>query len=409
LRAVSGVSASQDKQGESMRSFQLGLYLVLGMAVLPMLALAQSSVPEHPQVEPMPGFVFSTGGDRGLGSSEFPVLDDGRVSTRVVKGRHWELAYAYRARDRAVSIMEIMEHHRALAENAGGRVLMEREPKMDFSVPGAQGTVWVHLHAWENYYQLSIVEEPLAAIPSRVPTPSEPARKPARVRTPEERLALDRIKARVQSLANKTAQLERIHRDMLQVRRELASPELASNRELRVSLAKRIPEVSRQFETVSKAIFRDIRDLEQDAQSVGPDPDRYAWVKVPGRDLARILDYWRAQPVSLACTALVDRQTCDVGRCLSCCGERYPVDPDAYWDPDRENRVSCAADCSNAWRACGGGLDLDCDAQCMWERGQQEQESAADAVDEVKDLFNLAVEVMKENSERQMGQVGALR
>jgi hypothetical protein len=176
---------------------------------------AGATVEGHPDVPPIAGFEYRTGKYLDLGSREFPAAVRGAMRTRTVTGRYWELSYANRNPARVYSPLEIMTHYKDLVRRKGGKVLQEREPKMDFVVPGAAGTVWVNLHTWDNYFSLEIVEEPVpyAVAPSRPVEPSRPVM-PSAAQIESIKRGLARLKTQVDQVRKQVQVLGRERRDI---------------------------------------------------------------------------------------------------------------------------------------------------------------------------------------------------
>jgi outer membrane protein OmpA-like peptidoglycan-associated protein len=114
---------------------------------------------DHSIIKSIPGFILDDSDVKNFSSYTFEYPQDDKWIEKQVKGKYWFLYYEYTKEDRKYSELEIIENYKQAALEKGGQILREDEPKLDFTVPFSGGTIWVHLHAWENSYELTIIEE----------------------------------------------------------------------------------------------------------------------------------------------------------------------------------------------------------------------------------------------------------
>jgi outer membrane protein OmpA-like peptidoglycan-associated protein len=141
-----------------MRLQKLALFFPLSF-ILAFSASAGSTKQDHPVIKPIPGFILDDSEIKDFAAFTFEYEEDDKSMEKQVKGKYWFLYYEYRKADKKYTELEIIENHKQAALEKGGKILKEDEPKLDFTVPYSGGTIWVHLHAWENSYELTIIEE----------------------------------------------------------------------------------------------------------------------------------------------------------------------------------------------------------------------------------------------------------
>ena len=77
---------------------------------------------------------MSTSRFEDFGSDSFTFEEEGKRKDKTVKGKHWELSYAYRKMDRTFSKLEIIENYKQAALERGGRILKEDDTKLQFKM-----------------------------------------------------------------------------------------------------------------------------------------------------------------------------------------------------------------------------------------------------------------------------------
>lgn len=133
---------------------------VLGVLVFNVAQWAMPDGEENPVIKPIPGFVLDGSEFQDFSSYAFAFEQDGKWTEKKIKGKYWFLYYEYQNGDRTFSQIEIIENHKQAALEKGGKILKEDDAKLDFTVPLPEGcTTWVHLHTWEDSYELYIIEE----------------------------------------------------------------------------------------------------------------------------------------------------------------------------------------------------------------------------------------------------------
>lgn len=124
-----------------------------------LLVSAAAGYEEHSIIKSIPGFVLDDSDVKEFSSFTFEYKQNEKWVTKQVKGKFWFLYYEYPKEDRKFSTLEIIENYKQAALEKEGQILREDDPKLDFTIPYSAGTIWVHLHAWENSYELTIIEE----------------------------------------------------------------------------------------------------------------------------------------------------------------------------------------------------------------------------------------------------------
>ncbi len=130
---------------------------------------ASAAVSEHPVIRPYPGAVlqedYAEYSDHG--SYEMPCLDAKEKKTvKNVSGKYWQLYYEIQdsngERNEAVSVVDILENHKAAALEKGGSIAYEDPHNgfLTFSLPREEGGLtWCYVEASEGYYGLWIIDE----------------------------------------------------------------------------------------------------------------------------------------------------------------------------------------------------------------------------------------------------------
>jgi OOP family OmpA-OmpF porin len=141
----------------ALRQLLLRVGFLSSWAVMCAFVIAQ----DHPVIQPIPGFDLDDREFEDHASYTFRVEKDGQVSEEKIEGRYWFLYYEYTKGERAFSKLEIIKNYKQAALEKGGQILSEEnDTKLDFSMPVSDGvTIWVHLHAWVDSYELYIIEE----------------------------------------------------------------------------------------------------------------------------------------------------------------------------------------------------------------------------------------------------------
>jgi OmpA-OmpF porin, OOP family len=139
---------------------KLAIFFLSIIMCLP-LSKADSNQKEHPFIRPIPGFSLEAGSRfNDFSSHVFRIETEEGVEKKNVKGRYWALIYENKEGVREFSRLDIIENYRSAALEKGGRILSRDDAILDFSVPLPEGgTSWVHLHTWNDYYELTIVDE----------------------------------------------------------------------------------------------------------------------------------------------------------------------------------------------------------------------------------------------------------
>jgi hypothetical protein len=259
-----------------------------------------------------------------LGSREFP--DAGRGG-KAVTGKYWELSYANRDPARAYSPLEIMNHYKELVRRKGGRVLQEGEPKMDFVVPGAGGTVWVNLHTWDNYFSLEIVEEPVPYTAG----PSRPA-KASVAQIEGIKRSLSQLKARADQLREQVRALSLVEQDVYQAKSliEQISTSALELTDGAQDLQTQTTGIGALPQGDFEIIIGQLREIDRTIRYIAPLPVR--WLPP---DEAK-----RARAVFNACSS--------AGSCRQCCEQKFPAGP---FDTNEEQTsydamiAECVAEC----------------------------------------------------------------
>ncbi len=133
--------------------------LVICISAQALVAQAEK-LEDHPLVRPIPGFTLEDREFKDFSSYTFEYEQSGNWTEKEIKGKHWFFYYEYKKEDRKFSKLEIIENHKQAALEKGGNILREDDTKLDFTIPlSGGGKIWVHLHTWENSYELNIVEE----------------------------------------------------------------------------------------------------------------------------------------------------------------------------------------------------------------------------------------------------------
>jgi outer membrane protein OmpA-like peptidoglycan-associated protein len=138
---------------------QKPLLLMFFLLFLALIIAAGFGQKDHPIIKPIPGFILDDSDVKNFSSYTFEFEQNSNWIEKQVKGKYWFLYYEYTKEDRKYSELEIIENYKQAALEKGGQILRENEPKLDFTLPYSGGTIWVHLHAWENSYELTIIEE----------------------------------------------------------------------------------------------------------------------------------------------------------------------------------------------------------------------------------------------------------
>jgi len=138
---------------------QKPLLLMFFLLFLALIIAAGFGQKDHSIIKPIPGFILDDSDVKNFSSYTFEFEQNNKWIERQVKGKYWFLYYEYPKEDRKYSELEIIENYKQAALEKGGKILREDEPKLDFTIPYSSGTIWVHLHAWENSYELTIIEE----------------------------------------------------------------------------------------------------------------------------------------------------------------------------------------------------------------------------------------------------------
>jgi outer membrane protein OmpA-like peptidoglycan-associated protein len=139
---------------------QKRLGLILGVLLLAITMISFQEIKDHPVIKPIPGFTLVDSEFKNFASYTFAIPQKESYVEKDVRGKYWFLYYEYQKGDRTFSELEIMENYKQAALEKGGKILKEDEPKLDFTVPHPKsGTIWVHLHAWTDSYELYIIEE----------------------------------------------------------------------------------------------------------------------------------------------------------------------------------------------------------------------------------------------------------
>ena len=134
--------------------------LIVGVMVLAIMPRSQAEIKDHPVIRPISGFVLNDSQFENFSSYTFEFEQNGKSIEKQVKGKYWFLYYEYQKEDRKYSKLEIIENHKQAALEKGGTILGEDDTKLDFTLPKPDGgTIWAHLHTWENSYELYIIEE----------------------------------------------------------------------------------------------------------------------------------------------------------------------------------------------------------------------------------------------------------
>lgn len=136
------------------------LICFLGLLFMVLIVGAEIAQKDHPVIKPIPGFILDDSRLEDFSSYTFEVQKADDWVEKQVKGKFWFLYYEYQKEDRKFSKLEIIENYKQAVLEKGGEILKEDDTKLDFTVPSlGGGTIWVHLHTWENSYELYIVEE----------------------------------------------------------------------------------------------------------------------------------------------------------------------------------------------------------------------------------------------------------
>jgi outer membrane protein OmpA-like peptidoglycan-associated protein len=136
------------------------LVLITAMLLLLLFSGADEAKKDHPVIKPIPGFTLEDAGFENFSSYTFKQKENGDIVEKKVKGKYWFYYYEYKKGDRTFSKLEIIENHKEAALEKGGKILSETDTKLDFRIPLSKGgTIWTHLHTWENSYELYIIEE----------------------------------------------------------------------------------------------------------------------------------------------------------------------------------------------------------------------------------------------------------
>ena len=136
------------------------LVLIIGILLCPLLTGGEVAKKDHPVIKPIPGFTLEDTSFENFSSYTFKQKQNGNLIEKKVKGKYWFFYYEYKKEDRTFSKLEIIENHKQAANEKGGKILSENDTKLDFTVPLSEGgTIWTHLHTWENSYELYIIEE----------------------------------------------------------------------------------------------------------------------------------------------------------------------------------------------------------------------------------------------------------
>jgi outer membrane protein OmpA-like peptidoglycan-associated protein len=121
--------------------------------------LSAAETKDHAVIKPIPDSTLEDTEFKQHSSYEFEYEQDAKEVEKNVKGKHWFFYYELN-KEADVSELEIIENFKQAALEKGGKILKEDDTKLDFTVPLPDGgTLWVHLHAWVNSYELNIIEE----------------------------------------------------------------------------------------------------------------------------------------------------------------------------------------------------------------------------------------------------------
>lgn len=136
------------------------MILFIGIFMWLMTTEAETNQKEHPVIKPIPGFILDDSSTENFSSYTFKIHEKGGSIDKKVKGKYWFFYYENKKSDRKFSKLEIIENHKKAALEKGGKILSADDTKLDFTVPLTEGgTLWVHLHTWEDSYELYIIEE----------------------------------------------------------------------------------------------------------------------------------------------------------------------------------------------------------------------------------------------------------